>query len=41
MQEPGLTEILPLVRTSALWGQYPLFPNPEFSQAAPSVVAVV
>ena len=23
-QEPGLTEILPLKRTSALWGQHPV-----------------
>ena len=30
MQESRLTEIIPLICTSALWGQYPLFSHPEF-----------
>lgn len=40
MQESGLTEIIPLIRTSAIWSQYPVFSypvfsHPEFPQAAP------
>ena len=30
MQKSGLTEIIPLTWTSALWGQYPVFSHPEF-----------
>ena len=25
MQEPGLTEIIPFIFISAIWGQYPVF----------------
>ena len=35
LQESGLTEIIPLIRTSAIWSQYPVFSHPEFPQAAP------
>ena len=35
MQEPGLTEIIPLICASALWGQYPVFSHPEFPQGSP------
>ena len=28
-QESGLTEIIPLTRCSALWGQYPVLSPPE------------
>ena len=41
MQESGLTEIIPLICTSAIWGLYPVFSHPEFPQAAPVVVAAV
>ena len=53
MQESGLTEIIPLICTSALWGQYPSFVHPElgsqqlaylhpeFPQGSPSRVAIV
>ena len=35
MQESGLIEIIPLIRTSAIWGQYPgFFPHPESPQGA-------
>ena len=30
IQESGLTEIIPLICTSAIWGQYPVFSHPEF-----------
>ena len=30
MQESGLIEIIPLICTSALWGQYPVSLHPEF-----------
>ena len=29
MQESGLTEIIPLKCTSALWGQYPAYLHPK------------
>ena len=32
MQESGLTEIIPLIYTSPLWGQYPVFSHPDFPQ---------
>ena len=32
MQEAGLTEIIPLICTSATWGQHPVFSHPEFPQ---------
>ena len=32
MQESGLTEINPLICTSAIWGLYPVFSYPEFPQ---------
>ena len=41
MQEFGLTEIIPLIYTSAVWGQYPVFSHPEFPQGAPWGVAAV
>ena len=39
MQESALIEIIPLIRTSAIWGQYPAFSHLEFPQGAPSGVA--
>ena len=41
MQESGLPEIIPLIYTSVIWGQYPVFSHPEFPQAAPSREAAV
>ena len=41
MQESGITEIIPLICTSAIWGQHPLFSHPEFPQAAPLWVAAI
>ena len=35
LQESVHTEISPLISTSAVWGQYPVFSHPEFPQAAP------
>ena len=35
MQEFGHIEIIPLLSTSALWGQYPVFSYPEFPQDSP------
>ena len=32
MQESGLTEIIPLICTSAIWGQYPVLSLPESPQ---------
>ena len=32
MQRSGLTEIVPLIFTSAIWGQHPGFSQPEFPQ---------
>ena len=32
MQEPGLTEIIPLICTLNIWGQYPVYSHPEFPQ---------
>ena len=34
MQESGLTEIILLIYTSAIWSQYSVFSHPEFSQGA-------
>ena len=34
MQESGLTEIIPLMFTSAVWGQYPAFLHSEFPRGA-------
>ena len=34
MQKSGLTEIIPLMRTSAIWGQYPVLSHPESPQGA-------
>ena len=34
MQESGLTEIILLIYTSAIWSQYCVFSHPEFSQGA-------
>ena len=33
-QESGLTEIIPLICTSAVWDQYPMFSHPVFSQGS-------
>ena len=41
MQESGLTEIITLICTSAIWGQYPVFSHPEFPQGASLGVAAV
>ena len=41
IQESGLTDILPLMRPSATWGQYPVFSHPEFPQDTPWGVAAV
>ena len=41
MQESGLTENTPLIFTSAVQGQHPVFSHPEFLQAALLWVAVV
>lgn len=35
MQEPGLTEIISLIHSSALWGQHSVFSHVEFCQVAP------
>ena len=35
MQKPGFPEIIPLLCTSALWGQHPVFSHPEPPQGAP------
>ena len=32
MQESGLTEIIPLTCSSAIWGQYPVRSHPESPQ---------
>ena len=34
MQESGLTEIIPSISTSAVWGQYPVLSHPESPQGA-------
>ena len=34
MQESGLTEIIPLICTSLIQGQYPMFSNPESPQVS-------
>ena len=39
MQESGLTEIIPLIWTSHIWGPYPVFLHAVFPQGSPSVVA--
>ena len=41
MQESGLTEIISLICTSALWGQYPVLSHPQSPQGAPLGVAAV
>ena len=41
MQGSGLTEIIPLICSSAIWGQYPLFSHPEFPQGSPQGVAAI
>ena len=35
MQESTLTEITPLICTSAIWAQYPVFSHPELPQGFP------
>lgn len=39
MQESGLTEIIPLICTSALWGQYPVLSHPDSPQGPSLEVA--
>ena len=34
MQDSGITEIISLICTSAIWGQYPMFSLPEFPQGS-------
>ena len=41
MQESGLTELIPLICTSPVWGQYPVFSHPEFPQGSLYGVAAV
>ena len=41
MQEAGLIEIIPLMCTSVIWGQYPAFLHPESPQGAQLGAAVV
>ena len=41
MHESGLTEIIPLICTSATWGQHPVLSQPESPQGAPSGVVAV
>ena len=41
VQESGLTEIIPLMCTLAIWGQYPPFFHPEAPQGAPLGLAAV
>ena len=38
VQESGLTEIIPFIGTSAIWGQDPVFSHPEFPQGSPAHV---
>ena len=39
MQESELTEIIPLIDISVIWGQYPVFIDAEFPQGSLSRVA--
>ena len=41
MHESGLTEVIPLMCTSAIWGQCPAFLHAEPPQGSPSRVTVV
>ena len=41
MQEPGLTEIIPSICISAIWGQDPVFSHPEFPQGSLWGVAAI
>ena len=41
MEESGLTEIIPLICTLAIWGQHPVLSYPESSQGALLGSAVV
>ena len=41
MQESGLTEIIPLICTSAIWGQYPVFSHPGFPQGSLAPLGVL
>ena len=34
IQESELTEIIPLLCTSAVWGHYPVFSQPELPQGS-------
>ena len=35
VQEPGFTEIAPLMGTSDIWDQDPVFSHAEFAQGSP------
>lgn len=39
MQGSGLSEIIPLLQSSAIWGQYLVLPYPESPEGAPSGLA--
>ena len=39
VHESGLSEIIPLLRISAVWGQCPVLSHPESRQGAPLGVA--
>ena len=41
LQESGFTEIIPLICTSAICSQYPVFLHPEFPQGSPEGVAAL
>ena len=41
MQEPWLTEVIPWMCTSALWGQHPVFSHPESPHCTPLGMAAV
>ena len=41
MQTSGLTGTIPLKHTSAIWGHYPVFSQPEFSQGSLLAAAAI
>ena len=41
MLESGLTEIMPSICTSTIWGQCPGFSYPEFPQGSPLAVIAI
>ena len=40
-QVSGLTEVIPWMYTSAVWGQHPVFSHPELPPGSPWAVAAV